>query len=239
MRFTKYFILFLLVSITKFSFSQEDYSKLQKLFEEEKYEDCAYKADLYTQKDKTSGDAEPYIYLAKCYWEISQLDLVSEYPKSFDDAFKYAYKGRKKDKDGTMYEKHKAFFMKLKEEGIKEASNNFKSGSYSHAAKYLKKVLKFQEEDDYLRLTYGLCLVLSKSTGPGSQEIQASLANIANNLYPKDNMNGDLEYMLAEAFAIYIDQLKEETDEDMLDSSSTTLGIAKEVLKGNARIQGL
>ena len=72
-------LLFFLFSVcTIFSQDKDQYSKLKELYGEKRYEDCAYKAETMTMKDKYSRDPEPYLYLAMCNYEISLLHYYKD-----------------------------------------------------------------------------------------------------------------------------------------------------------------
>ncbi len=75
----------------------ESYFKMRDMFEEGRYEDCAYKAESMTMKDKYRSDAEPYLFLSMCNYRIHEIGgKEEEYPKAYSDAIKYAGKFRKR-----------------------------------------------------------------------------------------------------------------------------------------------
>jgi hypothetical protein len=98
--------------------------KLEKLYNEEKWEDLGHKALTMTEDDKYKKDPEPFLYLSMAFFKISQSDdakLKTEYPKALADAVKYATKFRSKDKDGVWYNDNKDYFDELKKTAIAEA----------------------------------------------------------------------------------------------------------------------
>lgn len=98
--------------------------KLEKLYNEEKWEDLGDKALKMTEDDKYKKDPEPFLYLSMAFYKISQSDdtkLKTDYPKALADAVKYATKFRSKDKDGVWYNDNKDYFEELKKAAIAEA----------------------------------------------------------------------------------------------------------------------
>ena len=206
--------------------NEEKYLKLKKLFDEGRYEDCAFKAENFTYNENLKKDPEPHLYLSKCYFELSKMPEKSElYPKAFDDAFKYASKSVKYDKEGTIKKEEANFYDNLKQAGISYAENFFKSGNYSKTAKYLDKVLKIDEEDNYTRLTKGICDVLARNTGEGSMEMNTALNSLnSNNTISTSELS---QKLLANAFIKYSEYL---TNNQLKDSAQGTIIKAKLLL---------
>ena len=99
--------------------------KLEKLFMAEKYEDVAYKGENMIENDKYKKDPEIYLYISMAWYEISQFNdekMQEEYPKALRDAFKFAARFIKKDREGVWYEDNSDYFEDLKKAGIADAA---------------------------------------------------------------------------------------------------------------------
>lgn len=99
--------------------------KLEKLYNEEKWEDLGDKALRMTEDEKYKKDPEPFLYLSMAFYQISQSNdakLQEEYPKALADALKYAVKFRSKDKEGTWFVDNKDYFEELKKASIADAA---------------------------------------------------------------------------------------------------------------------
>jgi hypothetical protein len=98
--------------------------KLEKLYNEEKWEDLGDRALKMTEDDKYKKDPEPFLYLSMAFYQISQSNdekLKTDYPKALADAVKFATKFRSKDKEGTWYQDNKDYFEELKKAAIADA----------------------------------------------------------------------------------------------------------------------
>lgn len=230
------FTLLLLVGFVTTAGTKDDkYQKLRDLFEEGKYEDCAFKAEGYSLKDDMKKDAEPYLFLSMSLYQLSMLSSKEmEYPKAFDDAFKYAAKAAKYDKSGSIISDNEDYFEELKEAGIKEANNYFKSGNYSKTAKCLDRVLDFCPEDNYVRLTKGMCDILARNNGEGSMELKTAFTTI--NEYPLHKSSETSQKLLSQAFIQYSEYLN---TENMKDSAKSTIDVAKVILPESPHLQAM
>ncbi|MBQ2352264.1 MAG: hypothetical protein II394_08640, partial [Bacteroidales bacterium] len=82
------------------------HSKLAKYFENEQWEDLAFKCDKMMVLEKYKNDAELYLYSAYAYAKIftmclddpKLLDKTPEYLQSYDLALRYSVNAKKKDK---------------------------------------------------------------------------------------------------------------------------------------------
>ncbi len=124
-----------------------NYDDLKILYADTKYEKLSKVAAHYTQKDKTSKDVLPYIWLSKGLYKISLSG--SDNPKfknAYKDAIKYLSKGIKYDvkyNNGSTFEDdHKEFLdefqFSLQEIIDNEMSSNNVKRAFSWAIKYQK-----------------------------------------------------------------------------------------------------
>ena len=154
--------------------------KLEKLYMEEKYEDVAYKGMNMVENDKYKKDPEIYLYIAMAWYEISQMndeEMQEEYPKALRDAFKYAAKFAKKDKDGVWYEDNIDFFEDLKKAGIADAEkwidDERKRRNAVGTYKYMTKAIP---EDPNLLFFKGVLEYMNRNAGQADRDIQMAMA---------------------------------------------------------------
>lgn len=154
--------------------------KLEKLFIEEKYEDVAYKGINMVENDKYKKDPEIYLYIAMAWYEISQMndeEMKEEYPKALRDAFKYAAKFAKKDKDGVWYEDNIDFFEDLKKAGIASAAEYIDDDKKRRNAvsdyKYMTKAIP---DDPNLLFFKGVLEYMNRNTGQADRDVGMAMA---------------------------------------------------------------
>ncbi|MBL4653965.1 MAG: hypothetical protein JKY53_14050 [Flavobacteriales bacterium] len=243
----KHFLTVLFIGALLFtSFAQEepetnvgsDFTKLKEMFEKEKYEDCAYKAETMTMKDKYRSSAEPYLFLAMCNWKIHEIggeQLEEEYPKAYSDAFKYAGKLRKKDKKKKLYEEYKEFFDELKDAGVRDAIDFYLSNNYRKAASTLKKVYKIAPESIAIKFSKGVCDIMANNLSEGGLWIKESAVVLQqfakDGNYEKDPATDE---MLADAFVTYSDYLLGKAEAD---SARHTIVLGQALLGDHYKIE--
>jgi len=128
--------------------SGNDYKDLLTMFVSEKYERCLYKAEGYTLDDKTKKDPVPYLFVSRCYYEMSKRDEFKEkYPNAFKDSMKYIAKYAAKDKDKTYYSEYEDFISNLRTDAIAEAENFFESEKYTKSKALYDQLTKLDEND--------------------------------------------------------------------------------------------
>lgn len=107
--------LFLISGLT--AGAQSNYDDLLELLVDEKYERCLYKAMKYTEEEKTTKEALPYLYVSMAYFRIDQSEdetLKAKYDKAFKESLKYAVKHRKKDKENAYFAEFADYFSELR-----------------------------------------------------------------------------------------------------------------------------
>lgn len=157
--------------------------KLEKLYNEEKWEDLGDKAIGMTEDDKYKKDPEPYIYASMAFYKISQSDdasLLAAYPKALFEAIKYATRFRSKDKDGTWFKDNKDYFEELKKAAIAEAAPNVDDEKKRRSAVTTYKNLVKAMPDDYNLLFYkGLLETLTRNEGEAERNIKDAMNGLA------------------------------------------------------------
>ncbi|MBL4625305.1 MAG: hypothetical protein JKY42_09235 [Flavobacteriales bacterium] len=216
----------------------DSFLKLKEMYEKEKYEDCAYKAESMTMKDKFRSNAEPYLFLAMCNYRIHEKGgehLEAEYPKAYSDAFKYAGKFRKKDKKNKLYDEYREFFDQLKDAGVRDAIDYYLSSNFRKAASTLKKVSKIVPDDQAIKFAKGVCDMRANNLSEGGLWIKESAIELQkfakDGNYKKDPATDE---MLADAFVFYSDFLMEKSEAD---SAKHTIQLGKELLGDHYKIE--
>lgn len=175
---------FLIISLTAFSASAQVVGgmnfKLEKLYVAEKYEDVAYKGMSMIENDKYKKDPEIYLYIAMAWYEISQIndeEMKEEYPKALRDAFKYAAKFAKKDKEGIWFEDNSDFFEDLKKAGIADAAQWIDDDrKRRNAVSNYKYMAKAMPNDPNLLFFKGVLEYMNRNTGQADRDVGMAMA---------------------------------------------------------------
>ncbi len=150
----KLILLLTLVPITLSLFAQVEggiHIKLAKYYENEQWEDCAFKADRMILKDKYRNDSEVYLYLAASYNKIFLLGLVDstllkkvpEYANAYKLALKYSVYSKKKDrKAGFYYPENNHMLQEIAICGIYYVDHYVSEGKIAKAGSYTRKMMK-------------------------------------------------------------------------------------------------
>ncbi len=134
-----------------------DYKDLLTLFVADKFERCLYKAEGYTLDDKTKKDAVPYLFVSRCYYEMSKRDEFREkYPNAFKDSMKYIAKYAAKDKEKVYYSEYEDFISDLRSSAISEAENLFESEKYTKSKAIYDQLTKLDANDAGAFIMLGL-----------------------------------------------------------------------------------
>ncbi len=194
----------------------------------EKFEDVAYKGMNMIEKDKYKKDPEIYLYISMAWYEISQINdekMGEEYPKALRDAFKYAARFIKKDRDGVWYEDNTDFFEDLKKAGIADAAewvdNDRKRRNAVSTYKYMTKAVP----DDWNILFFkGVLEHMNRNVGQAERDLNIAMINLIE-LYedPKYRPSKATAAVLEDGLMRYTDILLEQ---NYADSARKTIGWA-------------
>jgi tetratricopeptide (TPR) repeat protein len=168
-------VLFFALSLTISGFAQsdKDYKDLLTMFVGEKYEKCLYKAEGYTLKDETKKDALPYLFMSRCYYEMSKRDEFKEkYPNAFKDAMKYISKYGSKDKERVYAAEYEDYFAELRAAAIAEAETMMDTQKFSKAKQLYDQLLDMDPNDAGAQLMMGLAFSALKSKKEADVAIQ-------------------------------------------------------------------
>ncbi len=144
--------------------TDKDYKDLLTMFVSEKYEKCLYKAEGYTLKDETKKDPLPYLFMSRCYFEMSKRDEFKvKYPNAFKDAMKYISKYGSKDKERKYAAEYEDFFSALRAAAMAEAETMMDTQKFSKAKQIYDQLLDMDANDAGSQLMLGLALGALKS----------------------------------------------------------------------------
>lgn len=210
----------------------DDFEDLRVLYMDHKYEKLISKAEAYVKKDKTKRDPEPYLYLSKAYFEMSQLEEYSKKlpsEKAFREAMKWATKYRRKDREGEIYEDNDFYFNELKKAVIEEAAGLMSDEKYSRAKRYYSSITSFDPDDPGAWLMLGYSQIMMRA----AMEAKISLVEAGRVLNTVDltRLNSVERRLLLDGVVNYSDYLMEQ---GMRDSVRTTLNLVKPALDGDA-----
>jgi tetratricopeptide (TPR) repeat protein len=143
-------ILFIATAFMSQSFAQtdNDYKDLLTLFVADKFERCLMKAEGYTLDDKTKKDAVPFLFMSRCYYEMSKRDEFKvKYPNAFKDAMKSITKYASKDKEKAYYSEYEDFISDLRRDAIAEANSMFETEKYTKSKALYDQLTKLDNND--------------------------------------------------------------------------------------------
>lgn len=179
--------LFLFAIIFSFSYLQAqvvggDEEKLAKLYNLGKYESCLYKAEDLTFKDDYKKDPEPYLYMAMCFYELSNSSdpsIQEDFKNGLKQAIKYSAKFAKYDKEGEMYEDNIEFIQILKDSQFAIIKDYFDEGNYRKAGSTSKNYGKLLREKDYSILYFrGVSEILSNNFSQGTRDLDEATVEL-------------------------------------------------------------
>ncbi|UKN01665.1 hypothetical protein K6119_18235 [Paracrocinitomix mangrovi] len=127
-----------------------EYDDLVIYYADGDYEKLLKTAEKYTQKDETKSDALPYLYLAKCNFEMSKdQKWKDKFPKAFNDAIRFAGNCIKKDeRAGTsVVQDNLGFFTDLKIAVVEDIKNLVAEEAYMKLMGAIAKLHRFAKDD--------------------------------------------------------------------------------------------
>ena len=214
-----------------------EFQKLFDLYTMEKYEKCAYKAESYSRKDKYRKESEPYLYMALCYYQahVRPELFTNEYPDALKDALKYAYKFRKKDKNGENYQSNKSLLDKIREESLQQAKFYFNDGDFRKSASEFRRILKVMPDDMNVAFITGVALIESRNIGEGkkliAQAIDSLKAYDQTNRFEKDEVTHEMLVKGAISYTSYLDA------SDQLEEALELITLIRKLIPDDLRIK--
>jgi len=143
------------------------------------YEKLVAKAEKYIDNDKTKNDALPYLYASKGNFEMSKDQKYDEdYPKAVNNSISMAGKAIKKDKDGSMYADHMAYYTELKSFVVEEIQNMVDGQDYSRLRGTVMKLQRLDPADIGSQFLLGACQYQIKDKGSAKITIKEAQAKL-------------------------------------------------------------
>jgi tetratricopeptide (TPR) repeat protein len=156
--------LFALCGLNTWAQTDNDYEDLLTLFVDEKYEKCLYKAEGYTLNEKTKKDPLPYLFVSRCYFQISKMDeFKAKYPDPFKDAMKYISKYAAKDKERKYAGDYEEFLSELRQSAIAQAETQMDAQKFTKAKTLYDQVSDMDPNDAGAQIMLGITFSFMKA----------------------------------------------------------------------------
>ncbi len=179
--------------------SGNDYKDLLTLFVADKFERCLYKAEGYTLDDKTKKDALPYLFVSRCYYEMSKRDeFKAKYPNAFKDSMKFITKYAVKDKDKVYYSEYGDFISELRASAIGEAENLFETEKYTKSKAIYDQLTKLDPNDAGAMIM----LSLNQTALKAKKEAETAMSSAKTTLENKSASRGKEQLLLLKSSLI-------------------------------------
>jgi hypothetical protein len=212
--------------------------KLAKLYNQAKFESCLYKAEDYTFKEDYKRDPEPYIYMAMCFYELSNSTdefIKEDYKNGLKLAIKNTAKFIKYDKEGVFYSDNIDFVNTLKNSQFKITKDYFNEEKYKKSGLASKQYSRLVKGTDYSMIYFrGVCEILSNNISVGTRSLNEAIKGL--NTQIKDgNLSIDNRFktLVVTSFLEYSEYLvNDKRNNDAL----KTLTLAKKIFPNNGYI---
>ncbi len=136
------------------------YDDLLVMYVDEDYEKCVSKGERYIDNKTTRKDPLPYLYVSKCYHEMSKREEFTsqpEYKNADREALKNAVKFRKKDKDMEYFNHHEDYWRELNTYAMDAGMNWFGSEKYSKARMIFSRMVGYDPHNPGAWQMLALC----------------------------------------------------------------------------------
>ena len=151
-------LMFILAFFTNLKAQPPVYDDLLILYADGNYPKLIKMCKKYATKDNSKKDPLVYLYLAKGYFKISfDADRDEEFKNAYKDVFGAASKCRKKDKDSSVFVKHREFFSEIKMTLVEAIENELDAKDYRKAAGWVRKVYKLEKNELGSKYLEGAC----------------------------------------------------------------------------------
>ena len=194
------------------------HSKLAKYFENEQWEDLAFKCDRMMLVEKYKNDAELYLYSAYAYAKIftmclddpKMLDKTPEYLQSYELALRYSVNAKKKDKKAKiLFPDNDDLLKDIAVIGMYYVDHYVSVKKYSKANSKVRKMLKTYSDDNFVALNG--CLAAITGDTATANPILRNLQVMAEKGKRKEK---DTDFAMIDAFDIYATWLLEKETPD-------------------------
>lgn len=219
-----------------------NYPKLVKLFDAEKYDKCIKKAEKYADKDRK--ELIPQVYLMKCWLKIAD-DPEHEYQRrAIGKAISAARRIKRKDKDMVLFDRFMDDFVTLQLKAFAKADADMEEGRCSHAIRVYDDINEIFD-DATSAYKKSLCLLTSDfKKKEGFILLRNTMLRLYSN-YKKNKAHAKLPQGFARLSKEYLDRRYFYNAEDVLrkgievfpnDTSIRSETVRQVVLKYDANI---
>ncbi|MEA1874767.1 MAG: hypothetical protein U9N51_10135 [Bacteroidota bacterium] len=201
------------------------FDKLADYYEQEQYEDCAFKADRMTLRGKYSSDPEVYLYLAMSYHQIyldTVLNKYPEYKKAYDLALKNLVKAKRYDKVGEYFPNNDFVVHDIVKSGIPKMLAYSWDGKHSRAASMMRSFARLKE-DQSLYFYSGTIGYFNYDKKLGN-EVMDSIIPVLSQVVKK--ARPEMKPVLADGIRLYFDYLM---DDYYVDSAENLIEMATDL----------
>jgi hypothetical protein len=204
------FVLFALVSNSAFSQVKGGYfDQLAEFYEQEMWEDCAFKADRLLLRNKHANDPELYLYLAMSYHKIyldTSLNKHPEYENAYDLALKNLVNAKRKDRVGEYFPTNNFAIEDIVKSGIPIMLSFAYDGKFSKSASMMRSFQRLT--DDAALYFYNGAISFFNFDNKLGQEVMDSIMPIFKTVY--DNSRPEMKPVLSDGLKLYFDFLMED-----------------------------
>lgn len=168
------FIIVLLLSVQQV-FTQVkagQHKRLAKLYLDQDYEDCLYKAEKMSQGDDYKTDPEVFLYMSMSLYQLSLMEdpeIKELYPNAFRDAIRNAGKAVQKDRYKEYIPQNMDYIKTLKTAAIDAAKRLYNERNYKFCAKIIKELEKVDPNDLHI-VVFRLTCEIAGNASPTAKD---------------------------------------------------------------------
>jgi hypothetical protein len=158
-------------------------SKITFMMVDGEYEDAAYKAEKLLDDFDYRKNGWLWFYLTQSYYEIAKKpELAEDYPRALKEALKAAYKLEKykneTEENKVAYREAQDLLSTIKDSIITLSEIYYDNENPRKAAYFLKKGVKFDNDDYAMMLMEGVYEIKARNIGQGIKNIMTALDSI-------------------------------------------------------------
>jgi uncharacterized Rmd1/YagE family protein len=201
------------------------YDKLAEFYEQELWEDCAFKADRMLLREKYANDPEVYLYLAMSFHQIYQdtvLNQFPEYANAYKLALKNIVKAKRKDKVGEYFPANQFAIDDIIKSGIPMMLEYTSNGKYSKASSMLRSFMRLTSDETFYFYN-GAISFFNYDEKNGRNVMDSVMHRVASIV---DKAKSEYKPIISDGFRLYFDYLIDEYD---IDSAENIVKFAEEI----------
>jgi len=145
------------------------YDDLRILYADGNYDKLVRAASGYNERDKTKGDALPYLWLGRGLYKIQASNNSEEqYKNAYKDAIGAVGRSIKLDKSGDLQEEYKEFYDEFKLSLVDRIKNDLSGGTandYKKASAWVVKYYKLDMQSIGAKYLEGACKFRNNDKG--------------------------------------------------------------------------